>query len=425
MSMKALLLPLLISFFFLISSCANSTSKVQVIGQPAEFDKQEAIWLIWPQVDHKEGFSNEEVSSAIVEAVSRNQKVVVACADSSIYASALSYMQSQAIQLANLSVKVIPSIEFWVRDMGPSFVKTNKGLAVADFQFDAWGYSDTTDVDSIIEGDFDKKAAEILGIPTIYSPLISEGGNREANGKGVIMASKWVEQGRNPDWTLEEITAEYKRVLGAEKVLWLNKGVYEDDHTFRGPLTLENGEKAYTAVTTDGHIDEFARFVNDSTIVLAFVPEEDLDDPIAQENHRRMEENLALLASATTVDGRAFTIVRMPLPKTMVFSMKPSDSVYDYISTLDYTDGSTFPEGEEIQVIAAGSYLNFTITNDLIIGQKFWRVGTEEAINTRDEQVRAQLEELFPNRTVIMIDAIAVNLGGGGIHCITMHQPAL
>jgi len=425
MRIKGLLFPVLIWFSLLISSCTNTNGTVQVVGQPAEFDQQEALWIIWPQVEHKKGFSTGDVSLAIIKAVARNQKVVLVCADSNMYVSAISFIKDQNIRLNNLSLIVIPSIEYWVRDYGPSFVKTDRGLAVVDFQFDMWGYSDTTDVDSIIDGDFDKKAAKILGISTIYSPLVSEGGNRESNGKGVIMASKWVDQGRNPDWTLEEITAEYKRVLGADKVLWLNKGVYEDDHTFRGPLTLQNGEKAYTAVTTDGHIDEFARFINDSTIVLAYVPEEDLDDPIAQENHRRMEENLALLADATTVDGRAFTVVRIPLPKTMVFSMKPGDSVYDYISTLDYMDGSTFPQGEEVKIIAASSYLNFTITNELVIGQKFWREGMDEGINIRDEQVRALLKELFPNRTVIMIDAIAVNLGGGGIHCITMHQPAM
>lgn len=424
MNRKYLFVPLLLCFSFLLSSCINSNNQVQVVGQPAEFEQQEALWLIWPTVNHKKGYSNEEVSLTIVKAIAKHQKVVVACADSVTYSSAVSYMKNQNIRLSNLSLTIIPSIEFWARDMGPSFVKTKNGLAVVDFQFNAWGYSDTTDVEAIIEGDFDKKAAEILGVKTIYSPLISEGGNRESNGKGVIMASKWVEQGRNPDWTLDQITAEYKRVLGADKVIWLNKGVYEDDHTFRGPLTLENGEKAYTVVTTDGHVDEFARFVNDSTVVLAYVPEEDLDDPIAQENHQRMEENLGILKAATTVDGRPFTIIRMPLPKTMVYEMEPGDSVYDYISTLDYTDGSTFPVGEKVKVIAAGSYLNFSITNEVVLGQKYWREGMDESVKIRDEQVRSILKNLFPTRTIVMVDAISVNLGGGGVHCITMHQPA-
>ena len=76
------------------------------------------------------------------------------------------------------------------------------------------------------------------------------------------MVVETVEQGRNPNWTLAEMEAEFQRVLGVKKVIWLQEGLYEDDHTFRGPIPIENDKKAYTVVTTNGHIDEFARFVN-------------------------------------------------------------------------------------------------------------------------------------------------------------------
>ena len=98
---------------------------------------------------------------------------------------------------------------------------------------------------------------------------------------------------------------------------------------------------------------------------------------------------------------------------------------YEYIKTLDYTDGSEFPAGDTINVIAAASYLNFIITSEVIIGQKYWREGMPEEIKTRDEETKAQLASVFPNRKVVMIDALAVNLGGGGLHCISMHQPRL
>ena len=71
--------------------------------------------------------------------------------------------------------------------------------------------------------------------------------------------------------TRKEMEAEYKRLMGVKKIIWLKKGVVEDDHTFLGPITTSDGTKAYTVVTTNGHIDEFARFVNDSTILLAQV----------------------------------------------------------------------------------------------------------------------------------------------------------
>ena len=75
-------------------------------------------------------------------------------------------------------------------------------------------------------------------------------------------------------------------------------------------------------------------------------------------------------------------------------------------------------------VVAAASYLNFLISNEVVIGQKYWREGWDEDIRERDEQAKAVLQSVFPNRKIVMIDALAVNFGGGGVHCITMHQPA-
>jgi agmatine deiminase len=221
------------------------------------------------------------------------------------------------------------------------------------------------------------------------------------------------------------IEMEYQRLLGVKKVIWLKNGLLEDSHTFLGPLNTINNSKAYTVVTTNGHVDEFARFVNDSTILLASVDSADLKDPIARENHKRMEENYKILLESTDQDGEPFNIIRMPLPESILTTMGPGDYVYEYIKTLDYIDGSEFPSGDTINVIAAASYLNFIITSEVIIGQKYWRKGMPEEIKTRDEETKAQLASVFPNRKVVMIDALAVNLGGGGLHCISMHQPRL
>lgn len=46
-------------------------------------------------------------------------------------------------------------------------------------------------------------------------------------------------------------------------------------------------------------------------------------------------------------------------------------------------------------------------------------------LKSKDEKAAQILQSVFYNRKVIMIDALAVNLGGGGIHCISMQQPAL
>jgi agmatine deiminase len=411
----------------LILSCSTRAKQdtLSVIRQPAEFETVDAIWLIWPYVDHKRGESVQEVTFSIIDALINDLKVNVTCTDEEHFKKAQSLLNTKYKGAKNLTVQLIPSFDIWARDMGPIFVETNhKGQAIADFNFNSWGYSDTLDIDTKIDEMYDVRVAEFLNLPVISSPMISEGGNREVNGKGIVMVTEAVEIGRNPKMTKTEIEVEYKRLLGIEKTIWLKQGLVEDDHTFLGPITTSDETKAYTVVTTNGHIDEYARFVNDSTILLAQIDSTEFDDPIAFENNKRMEENYQILSKATDQDGKPFTIIRMPLPGTIFSTMSPGDYIYEYIKTLDYKDGSTFPNGDTVKVIAALSYLNFIITNTVVIGQTYWREGMPNELKLKDEKATQILQSVFPNRKVIMIDALAVNLGGGGVHCISMQQPA-
>lgn len=63
----------------------------------------------------------------------------------------------------------------------------------------------------------------------------------------------------------------------------------------------------------------------------------------------------------------------------------------------------------------AYSYLNFYLCNDALIAPSF-------GLNL-DKRVRDQLQELFPNRDVISLEARPFYWGGGGIHCVTQQQP--
>ena len=410
----------------LIFSCSTRAEQdtLSVIRQPAEFETTEAIWLIWPSADHKKGESVQEVTFSIIDALINDLKVNVTCTDEEQFEKAKSVLNAKYKGAKNLSIQLIPSFDIWARDMGPIFVETNnKGQAIADFNFNSWGYTDSLDVDAKMDEMYDVRVAEYLNLPVISSPMVSEGGNREVNGKGILMVTEAVEIGRNPNMTKAEMEDEYKRLLGIEKTIWLKKGLVEDDHTFLGPITTSDETKAYTVLTTNGHIDEFARFVNDSTILLAQIDSTEFDDPIAFENNKRMEENYQILSEATDQDGKPFTIIRMPLPETIFSTMGPGDYVYEIIKTFDYKDGSNFPDGETVKVMAAISYLNFIITNTVVIGQTYWREGMPNELKLKDEKAAQILQSVFPNRKVIMIDALAVNLGGGGVHCISMQQP--
>ncbi len=427
--MKVSLLSIIITPLLLIGCNPPLEKKPEpskVTRQMAEFEKIDALWLIWPTTDHKEGESVEKVTLSIIDALINDLKIVISCADDGVLKEAKSKLSEKYSDPKNLVFRVIPSVELWARDMGPVFVETENGKhAIADFNFNSWGYSDTLDQSSIIEEKYDEKVAELLGLPLISSTMISEGGNRELNGKGTLVATEAVEQGRNPGMSKVAMEAEYQRLLGVKKTIWLKDGLLEDSHTFLGPLSASDTTKAYTVVTTNGHVDEFARFVNDSTILLASIDSTELEDPIARENHRRLEENFEILSASTDQDGNPLKIVRLPLPQTILTTMAPGDYVYDYIKTLDYQDGSQFPDGDTITVVAPASYLNFIITNTVILGQKYWREGMPDKIRMQDAAAKRILQTVFPEKKVVMLDALAVNLGGGGLHCISMHQPKL
>ncbi|SOE23755.1 agmatine deiminase [Spirosomataceae bacterium TFI 002] len=410
-----------------ITSCTSShiDDDLVVLNQPAEFESQEALWLIWPSTNHKEGESVEKITIAIIEALKADLNIVVTCKSKELMLHATATLKSHFGELNNITILELPSFEIWTRDMGPIFVETNKNtLAIADFNFNSWGYSDTLDADTKTEELYDERVAKHFNLPIISSSMISEGGNREVNGKGTMITTEAVEAERNPDMSKKEMEAEYMRLLGVSKVIWLKKGLVEDNHTFLGPINTADGTKAYTVVTTNGHIDEFARFVNDSTILLAQIDSTELSDPIALENHKRIEENYKILTAASDQDGKPFKIIRMPLPGTIFSTMNPGDYVYEYIKTLDYKDGSKFPDGKSVKVIAALSYLNFIITNKVVLAQSSWREGMPLELKLKDQKAAQILQSVFPNRKIIMIDALAVNLGGGGIHCISMNQPA-
>jgi agmatine deiminase len=62
------------------------------------------------------------------------------------------------------------------------------------------------------------------------------------------------------------------------------------------------------------------------------------------------------------------------------------------------------------------SYVNHYVANGCVIACSF--------DDANDELARETLQNAYPNRKVIMVNAVALFERGGGIHCITQQQPA-
>ncbi len=266
--------------------------------------------------------------------------------------------------------------------------------------------------------------ADQCGYDLRTSSLISEGGDRTFNGKGSMITVEAVELQRNPYMTRDEIEEEFKKVFNLSNVIWLKRGVYDDDKALSGLLPGPDGlNSIMTAVATGGHIDEHCRFVSEDTVLVAEVTQEEADkDPIARINYERLETNVKILENSFTQDGRRLKIKRIPTPVSLFTTMKKGDGVYDYYYE-KYFDGFVYPIREELNIIAAASYCNFLITNGAVLAPEYWKPGLPASIKKKDHQARKILESLFPGRKVYTFDVKVLNFGGGGIHCITQQQP--
>ncbi|MGY8689668.1 MAG: agmatine deiminase family protein, partial [Verrucomicrobiales bacterium] len=151
-----------------------------------------------------------------------------------------------------------------------------------------------------------------------------------------------------------------------QEIIWLGQGIEGDD--------------------TDGHIDDVARFVSDSTIVLSW--EKNSKSP----NHRILHENRERLQDVRTPDGSKMEIIEVPLPK------------------IDEVPGWRLP-------VLPANYVNFLILNTAVIVPVF---GHKKS----DTLGCGIIGELFGDREIIPLQCLDIVHEGGALHCISQQQPS-
>ncbi len=406
---------------------------------PAEFEAQSAVWFGWPTLQWytAEYFDTRTPIANIIQALSDHQiDAQIMCKDAAGEASAKNWLTQSGYKITQYMKFVhIDQVDIWVRDFGPIFLKNaNNELAMACFEQNQWGYSTTTDPISKAMAAVPGLVADFLGITAKFPvSIVSEGGDRIVNGKGVLLVNKAVEFQRNPHATQGELETAFAQSLGVNKIIWFNNGVREDLHADWGPIPYwdKNGRDKtgqdktgaliflYGPQTTGGHLDEFVRFVSANKIILAQVSEHDAaTNPIAAVNYARLNDAHRILSAATDQDGNPFEIVSIPVPNVEYAQIEPDQEMYAYLSTLHYPpDVPKFPLNAPIYVVKSSSYVNYLETNGLIIAPKYGDLA-------RDNQVAQVLKEAY-GRDVVQIDPSALNYAGGGIHCCTQQQPQI
>ena len=339
-------------------------------AMPAEWSPQEAVWLSWPVNDerHWGGVKQtliREKFAEIAAAISRFETVRINAPGEEHKAILSSCNHAKAVP-ERVQLFDHPHNDVWCRDHGPIFIKHRESgeLAVSDWGFNAWGGKfPPYDLDNAIPS----RVAEALGLKRFDGGMILEGGAIEINGLGQLLTTEAVllNPNRNPKLSRGEIEQKLRDTLGVQDILWLKQGIEGDD--------------------TDGHIDDLARFTDDSTIIACL--EKDRGSP----NHAVLEDNFARLKSFTRPDGRTFEVVHITLPEACEVP------------------------GWRLPVLPA-SYVNFLIVNGGVLVPTFRQ-------SRNDDMALGQLRELFPDRTVIGIDCLDLVEEGGTLHCISQQQP--
>ena len=388
---------------------------------PAEFEPIDSIWMAYPVYENRKGYPSQSVQEAMIKALVPHTKIDLLVQDETEFSVVIQWLMTMELPANQVRLHIVPHTDIWMRDMGPIFLNNPSGeMKIADFGFNTWSYSNSTDELAMIDESVDRLVAREMELPILRSSLISEGGDREFNGKGTLMVTEAVEMQRNPGLTKAEIETELKRIFNVKKVIWLKQGLADDDLSFKGKLP----GNIFTVLTTGGHIDEFARFVDPHTILLAEVsPQERDEDPIARITYDRMEENYRILQSETDQDGQPFQIIRVPVAAPIYATMDENDEVFNILKTLSFEDGTTIVEGSSINTILAASYLNFVVANDVVLIPAYAQPGRSDLFREKDAAVKTIFETVFPDREIIPINPEAVNAGGGGMHCIVQQMP--
>ena len=332
---------------------------------PAEWEPHEATWLTWPR---REGISFPDAFDKIpalwaelAKLLAEHEFVHINVFDEAHEVEVRAALKQAGAPLGkSVHLHPFPAYEPWCRDHGPIFVRNEEGLAVVDWQYNAWGGKyPPCDLDDAVP----QHVAKLLKLPLFSPPMILEGGSIEVNGAGTLLTTEacLLNPNRNPSLSRGEIEQNLRDYLGVEQILWLGDGIVGDD--------------------TDGHIDDLTRFT-DTTTLVTIVEEDPVD-----ENYALLQENRCRLAAMRTPEGEPWRIVELPTP------------------------GVIEREGQRLPA----SYANFYIANGVVVMPGF--------DHPNDARAQAILQDLFPTRRVVVWPSLDLIWGLGALHCITQQQP--
>lgn len=362
---------------------------------PGEFEPHEGCIMIWPERPGSWPFAAKAARKAFYEVIcviAKSEHVYVAAGRETL-ASAHEMLDG----VKNVTIFLAETDDAWARDVAPTFVVRRNGtsgktrdlnLRCVNWEFNAWGGT-YNGLYSSWEKDnaFAKTFAAMQGV-AVYdaAPFVLEGGSIHSDGEGTVLVTEscLLSPGRNPHLGKKKISEMLRAYLGAEKVIWLPRGIYMDE--------------------TDEHVDNVCAFVRPGEVVLAWTDNE--DDP----QYALSKACLDVLKQETDAKGRKIVVHKLPIPDHPICICEKD------------LEGYVFEEGEDTREIGerlAASYVNFYFSNGAVVLPAFG--GENEAGDRRAQEI---MKQICPEREILPVYAKDILLGGGNIHCITQQIPS-
>lgn len=358
----------------------RSTPKQDGFRMPGEFEKHEGTWMLWPtRTDTWRAGAKpaQRVYVEVAKAISEFEPVTM-CVNSSQFENA------RALLPDNIRIVEISSNDAWMRDIGPTFVKNDKGeVRGIDWGFNAWG--------GLKEGlyfpwDLDlqvkRKLLEIERISRYdATDFVLEGGAITVDGEGTVITTEQclLNPNRNGNMTKEEVEEKLVQYLNIKKVIWLKDGLVGDE--------------------TDGHVDEIVFFVRPGEVAIGWT-----DDP-SHPQYTVLQEAFKKLKESSDAEGRKLKINKIQLPKQIKLSEQ---------ETLEI-DFSPHSFNRSKDMIFISTYINCYLCNGGVILPTF--------NDPQDKHAIEAFKKMFPDRKIVTVNTREVSVGGGNIHCITQQQP--
>lgn len=337
------------------------------------------IWPVRPGSWPNGGSAAKAAFAQIAKAIGESEEVWMLADEQHIHEVEETFASDE-----NIHTLLIETNDAWARDVGPTCVVNGAEVRGVDWAFNAWG-GDYDGLYAHWEKD-DVAASEICKALQLECydahPFVLEGGSIHSDGEGTLIVTEacLLSKGRNPELSKNQIEENLRDYLGAEKIIWLPRGIYNDE--------------------TNEHVDNVCAFVGPAEVVLAWTDNE--NDP----QYAMSKDCLEVLEKEKDAKGRSFIVHKLPIPKNPV------------CITEEELQGYEFEDGEDAREVGerlAASYVNFYISNGGIILPQFGDENDKIAVDI--------MTKLFPTRNIYPIYARAIIVGGGNIHCITQQIP--